>query len=101
MNGILVKKIKTGERIVLGISVDIPGTEKKVLQIKCKTGMLFCALFSTDRINIIDFAACIISPAPEFKDMLENKPVFISEKAKDMGVTINMTGKEIIEIFER
>lgn len=94
-----IRKIELNEKEVTGITVSIPGTEKNVLQIRCKNGMLLCGLFSPEKIDSIDFAACVFS-APEFSDMLSSKPVFVSEKAKALGATCEMTGAEIAELFE-
>ncbi|MDD6190107.1 MAG: hypothetical protein PUB75_00755 [Firmicutes bacterium] len=52
-----------------------------------------------EKIDTIDFAACVFS-APEFTDMLSGKPLFVSSKAKAMGVNESMTGMEIAEIFQ-
>lgn len=81
-----------------GIAVDIPGTGKRVLQLKCPNGLLLCGLFSPEKIDGIDFAACVFS-APEFQDMLAGRPLFVSRRAKTLGVTEEMTGQEIAEIF--
>lgn len=97
--GIDIVELHAGKHLVKGVSVEIPGTGKNVLQIKCKKGLLLCGLFSPDKIDTIDFPACVFS-APEFSDMLERKPIFISAKARQLGVTEEMTGIEIVDIFE-
>lgn len=94
-----IRKIDINGKEVTGISVSIPGTEKNVLQIRCEKGMLLCGLFSPEKIDSIDFAACVFS-APEFSDMLSSKPIFVSEKAKTLGATCEMTGTEIADLFE-
>ena len=98
--GIKVTDIDLGEKTVPGVSVEIPGTGKYVLQILCKNGMLYCGLFLPEKIDAIGFAACVFS-APQFSDMLANKPTFISAKALELGVTPDMTGREIAELFDR
>lgn len=94
-----IVEIPVGDFTVKGISVEIPGTGKNVLQIKCRNGLLLCGLFSPEKIDFIDFPACVFS-APKFEDMLEGKPLFVSQKAGQMGVREDMTGREIVEIFE-
>ena len=97
--GVKIEEIEIGGKILPGVSVEIPGTGKNVLQIKCRNGLLLCGLFSPEKIDAIDFAACVFS-APEFSDMLANKPLFISQKARQLGVSEDMTGEEIAKIFE-
>lgn len=93
-----IVNVPAGEHTLRGVSVEIPGTGKNVLQIKCRNGLLLCGLFSPEKIDSIDFPACVFS-APEFKDILTNKPLFVSAKARAMGVTETMTGLEIAEVF--
>ena len=98
--GITVTDIDFGDKTVPGVSVEIPGTGKYVLQILCRNGMLFCGLFLPEKIDAVGFAACCFS-APLFSDMLANKPTFISAKAREMGVTEDMTGREIAALFDK
>ena len=98
--GVEIVDVQAGDQILPGISVEIPGIGKNVLQIKCKNGMLLCGLFSPEKINVMGFAACVFS-APGFSNMLENKPLFISEKAAELGATQDMTGAEIAALFSR
>lgn len=76
-----------------------PGDEGDRRLYRCRKGLLLCGLFSPEKIDSIDFPACVFA-APEFKDMLANKPLFVSAKARRMGVTEEMTGMEIAEVFE-
>ena len=99
-NEVQVVNLTVGESTLKGLSVGIPGTGKNVLQIKCRNGLLLCGLFSPEKIDSIDFPACVFA-APEFKDMLANKPLFISAKARAMGVTEDMCGEEIAQIFDK
>ena len=96
--GVEIREIRIGESIVPGISVEIPGTGKNVLQIKCRNGLLLCGLFNPEKIDSMEFAACVFS-APKFEDMLANHPLFISAKAKGLGVTEDMTGAQIAELL--
>ena len=98
--GVDIIDVKAGDLVLPGISVAIPGIGKNVLQIQCKNGMLLCGLFSPEKIDAMEFAACVFS-APKFENMLENHPLFISEKAKALGVTGEMTGEEIAVLFSR
>lgn len=98
-NGVTVTEVKVGDAFVPGIAVEIPGIGKSVLQIRCKNGLLLCGLFSPEKIESMEFAACVFS-APQFSNMLANHPLFVSSKAKEMGITEEMTGEEIARIFE-
>ncbi|MDO4472691.1 MAG: hypothetical protein Q4C17_05965 [Bacillota bacterium] len=98
-DGIKICAVQAGERKLRGVAVEIPEMGKNVLQIKCRKGLLLCGLFSPEKIDSIDFAACVFA-APGFSDMLKNRPLFVSEKAKAMGISDEMTGLEIAEAFE-
>lgn len=98
--GVEIVDVKVGDQVLPGISVSIPGIGKNVLQIKCRNGLLMCGLFSPEKIDAMEFAGCVFS-APQFDNMLENKPLFVSEKAKQLGVTEKMTGAEIAAVFNR
>lgn len=96
--GITVTDIQIGDMTLPGISVAIPGIGKNVLQIKGSKGLLLCGLFSPEKIDAMEFAACVFS-APAFSDMLANKPLFVSAKARELGATEDMTGEEIAKIL--
>lgn len=98
-DGVVVTDVKMGDKTLPGISVAIPGIGKNVLQIRCRKGLLLCGLFSPEKIDAMEFAACVFS-APQFSDMLERTPLFVSKKAKGMGVTEEMTGAQIAAIFD-
>ncbi|MCQ2547247.1 MAG: hypothetical protein MJ161_06860 [Clostridia bacterium] len=99
-DSVQIVNVPAGSRALKGVSVEIPGTGKNVLQIKCRKGLLLCGLFSPEKIGSIDFPACVFA-APEFRDMLANKPLFVSAKARAMGVTEDMCGEQIAEIFDK
>ena len=90
--------ISSGECNAQGIAVNIPNTELKILQVRCKSGMLFCGLFSKEVLEKLDFPAAVFS-APAFSDMLERKPLFLTSKAIAMGATTDMTGEELLVLF--
>ena len=81
-----------------GVSVNIPGTELEILQVRCAHGMLFCGIFDKTVLEKLDFPAAVFS-APHFSDMLERKPVFLTTAAKALGANEDMTGAELIACF--
>ena len=81
-----------------GVSVNIPGTELEILQVRCTHGILFCGIFDKNVLEKLDFPAAVFS-APHFSDMLERKPVFLTNAAKALGANEDMTGAELIPCF--
>ncbi|HPJ26478.1 MAG TPA: hypothetical protein PLD93_01590 [Synergistaceae bacterium] len=81
-----------------GISVNIPGTEIQILQVRCRKGMLFCGIFDKSVVEELQFPAAIFS-APKFEDMMKNKPIYLSEAAMALGAAANMTGLELVKLF--
>lgn len=91
-------EISVDNKRALGISVNIPGTELQILQIRCRKGMLFCRVFDTSVIEKFQFPAAIFS-APKFEDMLKNNPIHLSKAAVALGATADMTGRELVKLF--
>ena len=81
-----------------GVSVNIPGTELEILQVRCTRGMLFCGIFNAEVLEKLNFPAALFS-APHFEDMLERKPVFLTEAAKAIGAKAEMSGAELLALF--
>lgn len=93
-----VKKIVVDGIETVGITTKLPGVDNEILQLRCKNGIMLCGIFSASVLDILKVSGCIFS-APKFDDMLEKAPKAISKKAVEMGVTGNMTGREIIKLF--
>jgi uncharacterized protein YunC (DUF1805 family) len=91
-------EISVENKRALGISVNIPGTELQILQIRCQKGMLFCRVFDTSVVEKLQFPAAIFS-APKFEDMLNNNPIHLSKAAVALGATADMTGRELVKLF--
>lgn len=96
----LLCEISVGQHSAQGISVNIPGTALHILQVRCRRGMLFCGLFAKDVLERLDFPAAVFS-APEFSDMMERKPVFLTKAALDIGASMDMTGEELVAVFDQ
>ena len=97
-DGIQVREISLDEATVMGASLNIPGTEKYVLEIRCNKGFLLCGVFSPEALESFGVAAAIIS-APNLDVMLENKPKALTAAARELGATEEMTGREIALLF--
>lgn len=80
----------------LGISIQIPDSEKSMLQIKCTHGLLLCKIFAPTMIEELKIPAALFS-APTFEEMLSNKPIFLSQEAEKMGATMEMTGEQLVK----
>lgn len=81
-----------------GISVNIPGTELEILQIRCRRGMLLCGIFDKAVLEKLNFPAAVFS-APHFEDMLERSPVYLTAAARDLGAAEDMTGAALVACF--
>ena len=44
-----------------GVSVNIPGTELEILQVRCAHGMLFCGIFDKTVLEKLNFPAAVFS----------------------------------------
>lgn len=98
MGNVKVVPIEVGGVTAEGVTVNIPGTELEILQVRCARGMLFCGIFSTEVLEKLGFPAAVFS-APHFEDMLERNPIFLTTAAKQCGATKDMTGAELIACF--
>ena len=90
--------ISVQDRHAVGIVVTVPEQELEIIQIRCKKGMLLCGIFHPDVVEKIRVPAGIFS-APTINDMLANKPIFLSQAAKEMGANLDMTGDELMLLF--
>ena len=90
--------ISVQDRHAVGIVVTVPEQELEIIQIRCKKGMLLCGIFHPDVVEKIRVPAGIFS-APTINDMLANKPIFLSQAAKEMGANLDMTGEEVMLLF--
>lgn len=93
-----IYEIQAGKHRSTGVSVTIPGTELEILQVRCARGMLFCGIFSSEVLEKLNVPAAVFS-APRLEDMLERKPVFLTEAAKAAGATEAMNGAELLMLF--
>lgn len=93
-----VYKITCDEVEVYGYEAKVAEKENCVLMISCPHGDLYCSIFKTEVLDAID-AAGVIFRAPHLENILQNKPVAISKKAAEMGVTEEMTGEEVVKLF--
>ena len=81
-----------------GVEISLPGSEQFFLAITCSHGMLACRLADvavSDRLNL----PIAIFSAARLDNMLEGKPVSLSQRAMEMGATIDMTGEELVLLF--
>ena len=81
-----------------GLASLFPDSDKSMLAIHCRHGMLLCRLFDAAVATQLNISAATFS-APELKDLLENKPLALSDAAVAMGATTEMTGLELFALF--
>ena len=91
-------RIDVDKAIAEGIEISLPGSEQYFLAITCSHGMLACRLADvavSDRLNL----PIAIFSAARLENILEGKPVSLSQKAAEMGATTDMTGEELVVLF--
>ena len=81
-----------------GVEVKMPGTTQYFLAITCAQGMLACRLVDLAVAERHGLALAIFSAA-RLENILEGKPVALSQKAQELGATLEMTGEEIITVL--
>ena len=84
--------------VYTGVSIAIPETERAIQIIRCRRGLLCCGIVSQEAVEAIGAAVCLFR-APELKDLLYEKPFYISSKARELGASENLTGQEITALF--
>ena len=99
-DGVSVREISLDGTTAVGITLDMPGTGKSILEIHCNKGLLLCGVFNPEVLESFGTAAVIIS-APNLDVMLENHPKAMTAAAREMGVTEEMTGREIALLFSK
>ncbi len=83
-----------GEKSFKGYT--IPTTKASLLVISAERGMLACGYIKTETADKIGDAVAIVTGVSSYNDMLEKNVVSVSKVAKEMGVTVGMSGREAL-----
>lgn len=83
-----------------GCAVNLPHSDKYILSVRCKNGMLMCRLFNNELLDGFEIAGAVFG-APDLATLLSNKPVNLNKAALALGAAEGMTGWEIFELFSK
>ena len=97
-HGVSVTEMTLAGSVYTGVSIAIPETENVIQVIRCRRGLLCCGIVSQEAVEAIGSAVCLFR-APALKDLLCEKPFYISSKARELGASENLTGQEIAALF--
>ena len=89
--------IETKKGAALGIKIML--RKAPLLIIKAEKGYLACGYFNPNTIELLEDRAAIIPHVSNFEEMLSKKPSYVSPEARKLGARLNMTGRDILEIF--
>jgi len=90
-----IERIDVNGKTAFGLKLELDPAP--VLLIRAKNGLIGCGFFNIEVADKLGVPFVIISGVKNISDMLEKKPTAISKKAQEMGITKDMTGREIIE----
>ncbi len=97
-HGVSITEEAVAGSVYTGVSIAIPETERVIQVIRCRRGLLCCGIVSQEAVEAIGAAVCLFR-APALKDLLYEKPFYISSKARELGASENLTGQEIVTLF--
>jgi len=91
---ICVEEFYVEGKPVIGLKVNL--TPAPFLMIVCQKGVLACGLFNVEVANKLGTSAAMVTGVSSFKDMLNAKVVKATAKARELGVTEGISGREAV-----
>ena len=76
--------------------VEIPTPTANILMIKGQKGFLGCGYFDIETANKLNEAVAIVTGVKSYDDMLAAKVIKVSAAAQELGVKLDLTGKEAL-----
>ena len=76
--------------------VEIPTPTANILMIKGQKGFLGCGYFDIETANKLNEPVAIVTGVKTYDDMLEAKVIKVSQSAQELGVKLDLTGKEAL-----
>ena len=93
----LVKEIEL--RNGPGLCVRIEMNNAALLVVRARKGFIMCGYLNIEIADRLSDAACKVTGVDTFEDVLNAKVAEVSEKARELGITEGMTGKEALDIL--
>ena len=70
-----------------------------LLVLKAQRGILACGYLSVATMNKLGEVGAIVTGVRKYDDMLRAKVVAVSERAEQLGIKVEMTGREALTIL--
>lgn len=94
----VTKEIKVKNTVFKGIELDLCD-ETKLLVITGKKGYIMCGYLNINTAQKRNDVACIVTGVKTIEDILNSNVVAITAKAQELGISMNMPVKEVLEIL--
>lgn len=91
----IIDQIELKNETALGIKIDM-GNAPLIL-IKVKRGFIMCGYLNIDAASSMGDVAGRVKGVKDFSDILSSRVVEVTEKAKSLGLTPGITGREFLE----
>jgi len=82
----------------IGIKISIGNAD--LIIIKAKKGYLMCGYLNIEVAEKLGDAACMVKGVKSFEDVLNAKIYKLTEKARKLGITEGISGKEALKFLE-
>ncbi len=94
----VTKEIKVKNTVFKGIELDLCD-ETKLLVITGKKGYIMCGYLNINTAQKRNDVACIVTGVKTIEDILNSNVVAITAKAQELGISMNMPIKKVLEIL--
>ncbi|MBR3653855.1 MAG: DUF1805 domain-containing protein [Elusimicrobia bacterium] len=94
----VTKEIKVKNTVFKGIELDLCD-ETKLLVITGKKGYIMCGYLNINTAQKRNDVACIVTGVKTIEDILNSNVVAITAKAQELGISMNMPVKKVLEIL--
>ncbi len=92
------EQLKIGDKIVTGLSVDLPDSPPLVMIIG-KTGFVMCGFLNIEAAEKLNVAAAMVSGVKSFEDVLKAVVKAATTKAKMKGIIAGMKGEDALKLL--
>ena len=93
---IYIEKIKIDDKTVLGLKVELPDSPPLLLMVGEK-GFIMCGYLNVEVAERLQAAAAMVSGVKSFQDVLEAEIKAATSKAREMGISLGMKGREALK----
>ena len=93
---IYIEKIKIDDKTVLGLKVELPDSPPLLLMVGEK-GFIMCGYLNVEVAERLQVAAAMVSGVRSFQDVLEAEIKAATSKARELGISLGMKGREALK----